>query len=42
LKDAGEIVTTPNTEEFRQAVEPVYAKYGAKFGLDRIKSIRGK
>lgn len=42
LQAEGMKVNKVDIEEFRKAVEPVYAKHASKFGLDLVKSIRGK
>ena len=42
LRAAGMEIIEVDREPFRKAVEPVYQKYGAKFGWDLIRSIRGQ
>ena len=41
LKAAGVEITEVDRDAFRKAVEPVYQKHAAKFGLDLVRSIRG-
>ena len=40
LKAKGMVVAEPDGEAFREAVKPIYEKYGAQFGADLIKAIQ--
>ncbi len=40
LKANGMVVVQPDGDAFREAVKPIYDKYGAQFGADMVKAIQ--